>query len=212
MAQRRFHYEQAFEHYLRANRAPYVAVDEARKSLLPTAAAASLKGDDCVAAPAAPGAIKSFDFVVYAEDRNLLVDVKGRMFGSANARLMESNRRFESWVTNEDVDGLTEWERLFGAAFTAVFVFLYCLRQQPPDALFEEVFEFAGKFYAMREIELARYRELMVVRSKRWGTVHLPGEAFQEHSRPFTVRPGTRRPIEVPRLSEPDVSASQRSL
>ena len=30
MAQRRFHYEQAFEHYLRANRAPYVAVDEAK--------------------------------------------------------------------------------------------------------------------------------------------------------------------------------------
>ena len=35
MAQRRFHYEQAFEYYLRANRVPYVAVDEAKKSLLP---------------------------------------------------------------------------------------------------------------------------------------------------------------------------------
>ena len=37
MAQRRFHYEQAFEHYLRANRIPYVAVDEAKKALMPTA-------------------------------------------------------------------------------------------------------------------------------------------------------------------------------
>ena len=35
MAQRRFHYVQAFEHYLRANRIPYVAVDEAKKSLIP---------------------------------------------------------------------------------------------------------------------------------------------------------------------------------
>jgi len=200
MAQRRFHYEQAFEHYLRACRAPYVAVDEARKSLLPTAAAASLKGGDCDAAPTKPGAIKSFDFVVYAEDRSLLVDVKGRMFGSAKAKLMESNRRFESWVTNEDIEGLQEWERLFGDTFTAVFVFLYCLRQQPPDALFEEVFEFGGKFYAMREIELATYREFMVQRSERWGTVHLPPEAFREHSRPFTVRPGTRRP-ELPQLT-----------
>ena len=209
MAQRRFHYEQAFEHYLRACRAPYVAVDEARKSLLPTAAAASLTGRAVSAtattAPNLPGAIKSFDFVVYAEDRNLLVDVKGRMFGSTRAKLSESNRRFESWVTNEDVDGLSEWERLFGDAFTAVFVFLYCLRQQPPDALFEEVFEFGGKFYAMREIDLATYRRLMVPRSRRWGTVHLPSQAFQAHSRPFTVRPGTRQPDRnlVPRLSEP---------
>src|SRR5688572_22372104 len=35
MAQRRFHYEQAFEHFLRANRVPYVAVDEAKKALMP---------------------------------------------------------------------------------------------------------------------------------------------------------------------------------
>lgn len=202
MAQRRFHYEQAFEHYLRACRAPYVAVDEARKSLLPVAAVESLGGEDHPPGVGAADAIKSFDFVVYAQDRNLLVDVKGRMFGSAKAKLMESNRRFECWVTNEDVDGLSEWERLFGAAFTAVFVFLYCLRQQPPDALFEQVFEFGGKFYAMREIELKSYVEHMVPRSKRWGTVHLPAKAFQEHSRPFTVRPGKRRPEEVPRFSK----------
>ena len=30
-------------------------------------------------------AIKNFDFVVYGANRNLLVDVKGRMFGKANA-------------------------------------------------------------------------------------------------------------------------------
>ncbi len=205
MAQRRFHYEQAFEHYLRACRAPYIAVDEARKSLLPTAAVASITGNECEAGDAAGmpgGAIKSFDFVVYAEDRNLLIDVKGRMFGSANAKLLESNRRFESWVTNEDVDGLTAWERLFGEPFQAVFVFLYCLRQQPPDALFEEVFEFGGKFYAMREIALSTYRELMEPRSRRWGTVHVPTALFQQHSRPFTVRPGRRVP-EWPREAEP---------
>ena len=33
MAQRRFHYELAFEHYLRAKAIPYVAVDEAKRSL-----------------------------------------------------------------------------------------------------------------------------------------------------------------------------------
>ena len=40
MAQRRFHYEQAFEHFLRANRVPYLVVDEAKKTLLPAAEAA----------------------------------------------------------------------------------------------------------------------------------------------------------------------------
>jgi hypothetical protein len=38
MAQRRFHYEQAFEHYLRATRTPYIAVDEAKKALVPETA------------------------------------------------------------------------------------------------------------------------------------------------------------------------------
>ncbi len=45
MAQRRHHYEQAFEEYLRSRRIPYVAVDEAKKALLPMQAAASLNAD-----------------------------------------------------------------------------------------------------------------------------------------------------------------------
>ena len=35
MAHRRDHYDRAFEGFLRARRIPYVAVDEARKTLLP---------------------------------------------------------------------------------------------------------------------------------------------------------------------------------
>ena len=81
MAQRRFHYEQAFEHYLRANRIPYVAVDEAKKSLIPPGHASP--------------SIKSFDFVVYTPAQNYLIDVKGRMYGSGARR----GGGFESWVT-----------------------------------------------------------------------------------------------------------------
>jgi hypothetical protein len=174
MAQRRFHYEQAFEHYLRANRVPYVAVDEAKKSLLP---------------PNAPArSLKSFDFVVYGSDRNLLIDVKGRMFGSRAARSSFSDRRYENWVTRDDVDGLAEWERLFGAGFEAVFVFVYCLRQQPPDALFEEVFAHGDRWYVLREVSLAAYRAQMVQRSAKWGTVHVPRKAFARVSRAFSVR------------------------
>jgi hypothetical protein len=174
MTQRRFHYEQAFEHYLRANRVPYVAVDEARKTLLP--------------AHDPLEAIKSFDFVVYGAGRNLLVDVKGRMFGG-RAKSAMSNRRFENWVTEEDVEGLTRWQTLFGADFQAVFVFIYCLRQQPPDALFQELFSFAERWYVLREAPLEAYRKAMVLRSRKWRTVHVPAEAFRRLSRPFSVRP-----------------------
>jgi hypothetical protein len=181
MAQRRFHYEQAFEHYLRANRVPYVAVDEAKKALVPTQAAPAARsnGETSQAGEknqssggggsGGGGSIKSFDFVVYApqRERNLLVDVKGRMFGSKAAAGCLSNRRMESWVTLEDVSGLDRWQEIFGSGFEATFVFAYCLR----------------------EISLEAYRREMIPRSRKWGTVHLPREAFNRISRPFSLRP-----------------------
>lgn len=46
MAQRRHHYEQAFEAFLRDQRIPYVSVNEAKKALLPAGAALRLEPDD----------------------------------------------------------------------------------------------------------------------------------------------------------------------
>lgn len=189
MAQRRFHYEQAFEHFLRANRVPYVAVDEAKKALMPTRrSAASEKPARRNSANDEHTALKSFDFVVYAPERSLLVDVKGRMFGSAKSLNPHSSSRFESWVTQDDVDSLQHWQKLFGSDFEAVFVFAYCLRQQPPDALFEELFAFGERWYALREITLKDYMTAMVKRSEKWQTVHVPAEQFAQLSRPFSVK------------------------
>lgn len=170
MAQRRFHYEQAFEHYLRANRIPYVAVDEAKKSLIPPGHASP--------------SIKSFDFVVYTPNQNHLIDVKGRMYGSGARR----GGGFESWVTLDDVEGLTHWQKLFGPGFGAIFVFAYCLRQQPPDALFEEVFAYGKRWYALRQVPLEAYRQAMKRRSSKWRTVYVPAETFRKISRPFSAR------------------------
>jgi hypothetical protein len=189
MAQRRFHYEQAFEHYLRANRVPYVAVDEAKKALMPAATAGDTKS---------PDSLKSFDFVVYAPDRhhNLLVDIKGRMFGSSASASTISNRRLESWVTMDDVISLDRWQDIFGSHFQATFVFAYCLRQQPPDALFEELFSFGRHWYALREVSLDDYRREMVTRSSKWNTVHVPREAFARISKPFSLRKSTVRQVD----------------
>lgn len=206
MAQRRFHYEQAFEHFLRANRVPYVAVDEAKKALLPARTTnKSLRQQDNKSAEESElgGALKSFDFVVYAPQRSLLVDVKGRMFGSAASLSPHSSRRYESWVTQDDVDSLKHWQRLFGNDFEAVFVFAYCLRQQPPDALFEELFAFGERWYALREISLDAYCGAMVKRSDRWQTVHLLGGEFARLSRPFSVKDKASGKVEQPsRLCE----------
>jgi len=187
MAQRRFHYEQAFEHCLRANRIPYVAVDEARKTLLPL-------GADAGPEPGDPS-LKSFDFVVYRPGRNLLVDVKGRQFGSTRAGTPLSNRRQESWVTRADVEGLRTWQGLFGRGFQGLFVFIYCLNQQPPDALFDEILSFGDRWYVLREVSLDDYERAMVLRSRKWGTVHVPREAFARISRPFVLRDRAAAPV-----------------
>ncbi len=188
MAQRRFHYEQAFEHFLRANRVPYVAVDEAKKALMP--AKRNDHPGDGTRRGGVPetAALKSFDFVVYAPNRSLLVDVKGRMFGSAKSLNPHSSSRFESWVTQDDVDSMRHWQRLFGSDFQAVFIFAYCLRQQPPDALFEELFAYGEKWYALREVTLKDYETAMVKRSDKWQTVHVPTGDFARISRPFSVK------------------------
>ncbi len=74
MAQRRHHYERAFENYLRSRRIPYIAVDEAKKTLLPERAHLRVESDSGDAGLT----LKSFDFVIYGERCNFLVDVKGR--------------------------------------------------------------------------------------------------------------------------------------
>ena len=70
MANRDNHYEAAFEEYLRGRGMPYVAVDEARRSLLSNGAS-----------------IKSLDFIVSAPGQVAwLVDVKGRRFPSGDGQ------------------------------------------------------------------------------------------------------------------------------
>ena len=162
MARRRQHYDAAFEHYLRSNQIPYVAVDEAKKAL------------------AGPRRLKSFDFVVYGSRQgNLLVDVKGRKHAG------RSHRQLDNWVTEGDVADMLRWEQVFGSDFRAVLVFLYWCAVQPPDALFQEIFTYRDRWYALLAVDVQTYREQMKVRSPRWRTVHLPAEAFDRAAAPL---------------------------
>ncbi|MEX0653340.1 MAG: HYExAFE family protein [Phycisphaeraceae bacterium] len=165
MAQRRFHYDLAFEHYLRANGIPYVAVDEAKRA---------------VSGQSLPKKLKSFDFVVYSENgANLLVDVKGRKHSGRTGRSMQN------WVTSEDVKCLDQWAGIFGEGFESAFAFLFWCDAPPPDALFHEIFEFGDRWYAVLAMRVADYRLHMRRRSAKWDTVSLPAKAFNELAVPL---------------------------
>ncbi len=160
-------YEAAFEAYLKEQGLCHVAVDESRRSHL---------GDI---------PIKNLDFIVLGQTgAKLLVDVKGRQFPGGSAD--KPRYVWESWSTQEDIDGLTRWTDLFGPGYLALFVFLY--RIQPTvtlDAGTVDLWRFRDELYLLRAVPLDEYRQHMRVRSPKWGTVGLPTEAYQKLARPF---------------------------
>lgn len=178
--QRRYHYEQAFENYLRTRRIPYVAVDEARKALLPDRGGSW----EAFVSQSGVGSLKSFDFVIYGADANLLVECKGRKLARRSPRSTGATR-LENWVTKDDIESLTRWEGLFGSGFEAVFVFVYWCDELPPDAIFEEIVTHEGRWYSLRAVRVRDYAQAAKVRSPKWGTMNVPTRLFDEISGPL---------------------------
>lgn len=177
MAQRRHHYEAAFEAYLRDHRVPYISIDEARRALLPRIAPLQV---------AEGPALKAFDFVVYGGSENLLLEIKGRRLRPTRS----GSARLECWVTNDDVHSLRAWSALFGPDFRPAFVFVYWCDEQPPDALFQELFRHKDRWYALRSVALEDYAGAMRPRSPKWGTVDLRPRDFEMLSHPFCAPAG----------------------
>ncbi len=165
MADRSIHYEAAFEDYLRAKGWPYVAVDEAKKALF------------------AGSAIKSFDFLVYSSSGpNLLTDVKGRKFpDGVTGKQRGASRAWENWITQQDVEGLREWEKVFGSGFQAVIIFAYWLQGPPSRVPFADVHFHKDKHYAFVAIPLSDYVAMAKVRSRKWQTLTVPAAMFSKH-------------------------------
>ena len=185
VSQRRHHYEQAFESYLRDRRVPYVSVHDARKVLLPEPSGERMTNSGAMS----DATLKSFDFVIYGDARNLLVEVKGRKIVRPAARRDQPHRpattRLQCWVTQDDVTSLQRWEGLFGPGFEAVFVFMYWCDDLPPRPLFEDIYEFRDRWYAVRVVDVSSYAAAMRPRSARWKTVHLPTAVFDRISGPL---------------------------
>ncbi|CAN5596516.1 hypothetical protein BH11PLA2_BH11PLA2_15020 [soil metagenome] len=162
------HYEVAFEAFLRSRKIPFVAVDEAKRTLL---------GNE---------KIKSLDFIIVGpDDAKLVVDVKGRKYPSGSAE--KPTKTWQNWATLEDIDGLDRWATMLGGGFRGVIAFAYNI--VPPFILPEnttDAFVFQGETYLMRAITSADYRKEMKPRSQRWGTVSLPAASFRNMVKPFT--------------------------
>jgi len=151
------HYETAFEQFLQRRALPYVAVNEAHR-----AAFAEVQ-------------LKSFDFVVYLpQQRNLLVDIKGR-----KAKPGKKDWLFDPWVGREDMQSLAKWKEVFGDSFAACFVFAFWLGDLGHVSMFEP-FQFRDQYYRFYAIYLDDYRQYLKERSAKWQTLTIPRKVFQE--------------------------------
>jgi len=154
------HYERAFESWLRDNRIQYVSVDEQKRATF------------------ARSKIKSFDFLLYSPNgRIIIAEVKGRIFkGTSLAKLTG----LECWVTTEDIDGLTGWQKVFGPEHQAVFVFAYMAENIDVDFDGRDFYDFARNRYVFFCVRLEDYRKFMKRRSPKWQTVTLPADKFRQ--------------------------------
>jgi hypothetical protein len=164
MANRDNHYEAAFEAFLRARRLPYVAVDEARRSLV------------------ADGSLKSLDFIVSpAGPVSWLVDVKGRRFPSGD----EHHQYWKNWSTRDDLRSLAAWQSHFGPGFCSLLVFAYLLVANRSPLPREQLFEFRGAHYGFLGVRLADYVPYARPLSESWDTVAMPTGLFRRAARPL---------------------------
>lgn len=157
MLTRRSHYELAFEAFLTSHRTPFVAVEDVKRNI------------------PGPTGIKLFDYIIYGEPGcpNYIVDVKGRKVASKNGG---AGRGLDSWVTAGDLDGLAQWQTIFGEGFKAAFVFAHWrIAATPPN-----LFGFAGRSYEFRVVDLADYCASRRVRSPKWKTFVLPRRVFDQ--------------------------------
>ncbi|MCE9606619.1 MAG: HYExAFE family protein [Planctomycetia bacterium] len=170
MSKRSNHYEAAFEEYLRTKRAPYVAIDESRRSLIPF----DLPED-------AAGSLKSLDFLVTSSlGITWLADVKGRRFPSGAQK-----RFWKNWSTRDDIVSMNRWQNLFGGRFQSLFVFAYNIVGESSPLPAEQLFEFRDARYAFLGVRLEHYSAYAKLISPKWETLAMPTAEFRRWAQPM---------------------------
>lgn len=191
MANRDNHYEAAFEAYLRSRGIPYVAVDEAKRSVFSNGAS-----------------IKSLDFIVASPgQKTWLVDIKGRRFPSGD----EQKQYWKNWSTRDDIDSLAQWEQLFGPTFRGLFVFAYDVLGDRAPLPAEEMFEFRESLYGFVAVPLQDYAEYARPISPRWDTLAMPAADFRRLAIPMAELLG-QEPQTPPNPPPPDPNSGGQEI
>jgi hypothetical protein len=168
MAKRDNHYEAAFEAWLRSLRLPYVAVNEAHRSVFPAAAGAD------------HDSLKNVDFIVspLAQPQRWLVDIKGRQFPTAGTQF------WRNWSTADELASLSKWETLFGGQFSGLLVFAYQVVGDRAPLAADELFQHQRRLYGFVGVRLDHYASFARPLSRRWNTVTVSIPRFRELARP----------------------------
>jgi len=165
MARRGNQYEAAFEQYLRSRGVPYMAVSQARRSLLPEGVS-----------------IKNLDYLVSAPDGiTWLVDIKGRQFPSGR----KHRQYWKNWSTRDDLKGLARWEELLGEGFYGLLVFAFLIVGDYAPVVQEQLFEHGDRLYAFVGVRLDDYAAHARVISPKWDTLALRTSDFRRLARPL---------------------------
>jgi len=169
---RRSHYEKAFETFLRAQRIPYLVIND---QVRPAVGRVN---------------IKCFDFIVLPiSGRPLLCEVKGKKFPARSGP--GRTRYWENWVPMADLKGLSFWSRLFGVLFRPLVVLLYwtqsCDDPKAACSLLSTHVVFEGRVYALVGVPLAGYIEHGKCRSPRWDVVGMKPDDLKRAARPFDL-------------------------
>jgi hypothetical protein len=165
VANRDNHYEAAFEEYLRGRGIPYVAVDEAKRSVLSDGRS-----------------IKSLDFIVSSPGpMTWLVDVKGRRFPSGD----EQKQYWKNWSTRDDLRSLAQWEQLFGPSFCGLFVFGYDIVGDRAPLPADQLFAYRGHLYGFVAVRLSDFAAHARPISPRWDTLAMPADDFRRLAGPM---------------------------
>ena len=177
MAKRDNHYEAAFEAYLRARQVPYVAVDEAKRSLL------------------SGGTLKNLDFMIVPPQSKTswLTDIKGRKFPSGRHK-----QYWKNWSTGDELQSLARWEELLGEQFTGLLVFAYHIVGEFAPVAADQLFMFRRQCYGFVGIRLHHYTSYAHVISPKWDTLAMPVARFRELAEPIDhFLDARQRPVSI---------------
>lgn len=153
------HYEKAFENWLIDNRIKYTSIDQSKRAAFGKAK------------------LKSFDFLLERDGKSTIIaEVKGRIFKGDS---FEKLTKLECWSVADDVEGMLQWQKVFGDGHEAYFIFTYCMENPDVDFDGRGFYEYSQKRYVSLAIRLEDYRRFMKLRSPKWRTVTLSAADFR---------------------------------